>query len=153
MIWRLWGSSRCQCCQAIFKATSTAVEPLSEKKRRLRPGSPLGPAGQRAQSRSASSSAGRWRKLAKITCSSSRAWAAMAAATRGSPWPWRVTHQLLMPSIRRRPSSSSSQMPWPRRTAKGAGPRPGWLKGCQRCGCQPGVWESAMGSGHLAGVH
>ena len=115
-------------CHAILRATSTAVEPLSEKNSRSRPVSAL--------SRVASCSAGSWLKLAKITCSSCWAWRAIAAPMAGSAWPCRVTHQLLMASIKWRPSLSSSSLPRAARTCSGSGLLATWVVGCQRWGCQ-----------------
>jgi len=54
----------------------------------------------------------------------------------GSAWPCRVTHQLLIASIRRRPSLSSSSLPRAERTCSGSGLLATWVVGCQRWGCQ-----------------
>src|SRR5579884_4380475 len=104
---------RCDCPQLIqywwhiLIATSTEVEPLSEKNTRVnRPGNT-------SRSEAASCSAGSWVKPAKITCSSFFACSAIADAMRGSPWPCNVTHQLEMQSMSWRPSSSHSDAPCP----------------------------------------
>ena len=68
-------------------ATSTAVEPSSEKKTRS------SPAGSTPTSSAASRAAGSCVKPAKITCSSVRACSAMASAMAGCACPCRFTHQ------------------------------------------------------------
>ena len=66
-------------CHAIFNATSTAVEPLSLKNTRVRPG------GDTSTSRSASVTAGSWVAPAKSTWSSRAACSESAATSSGRP--------------------------------------------------------------------
>src|SRR3546814_2371285 len=93
----------CQYCMAIFKATSTAVLPLSEKNTlRWSEGRMLKRFFDRAI-------AGSCVNPAKMTCSNTIAWAAMAWAIFGLLCPWRLTHQEETASIRSEEHTSELQ--------------------------------------------
>ena len=77
-----------QHCSDILSATSTAVEPLSEKKTRE------SPSGAIAASRDASRTAGSWVTPANRTWSSRSICRVTASRIRGCPCPWTTHHQL-----------------------------------------------------------
>jgi hypothetical protein len=110
---------------AIFNATSTAVDPESEKNTRV------SAAGISRSSPAATASAGSWLQPAKMIWSSRSACAAIPAMIRGLRWPWVVTHQLEIASTIRRPSLVNSAAPSLRTTVGIGSPRPCWVKGCQ----------------------
>jgi hypothetical protein len=98
MRWR--GSPLCaQKPSAIFSATSTEVEPLSEKNTRVSSG------GRISVRPRATSSAGSCVQPAKISWSICPACSRIASTMRGWQWPCVVTHQLDTASITRRPSA------------------------------------------------
>src|SRR3546814_16981836 len=71
---------------AILSATTTLVEPESEKKTRV------SGSGVMRISSAASASAGSCVQPAKMSWSSLSVWARIAAMMRGCAWPWVVTH-------------------------------------------------------------
>ena len=119
--------SLAKACSDILIATSTAVDPLSEKNVRA------SPRGSRATSAAPSSAAGSCVKPANITWSSVRACAVIASTIAGWQWPWVVTHHDETASRIGRPFVSYSRAPAAR--AMGMGSAIPWccVYGCQAC--------------------
>src|SRR6267378_1401849 len=136
-----------QCWKAIFSATSTAVDPESEKKTLLSCGCPSKRGARRASS-AASSMAGGEARPSNVVCATFCSCSRMALSISAFRCPCTFTHSEETPSRYLRPSVSNSQAPRAWSMMTGSSPSGDSIQPCICVnGCQRWARSSASSRG------